>query len=463
MTSAPINTLSVKERRESGRAARKQVPRSSHAAWDPSSDRPDAVRLIEEQNDDRLGWLVPVRRGRMVVSPFTFYRGAARIMATDLAGTPNSGFETQICGDGHLSNFGVYASPERQLVFDANDFDETLDGPWEWDVKRLAASFMIAGQHREFPGATCAELTETSVRAYREAMLSFAEMRTLDLWYEHLTSDQINRLDQQVDKSDRKMLTKIETKAKSKDSLQALKKLAVEIDGHYRIRSDPPVLLPLRDLPEELRPDVMEQVVVEAFEAYKTTLNDDRRRLIERFHIVDMAVKVVGVGSVGTRCLIVLLEGRDRDDPLFLQVKEAGSSVLEEHLPKSDYDNHGRRVVEGQRSMQAVSDIFLGWTQGREGRQFYVRQLHDWKGSMDTEVATAHQMLVYAHLCGWTLARGHARTGDPVALAAYLGAGNTFDKAITQFSTAYAAQNQADFSAFKSQIDAGELAADFEA
>jgi hypothetical protein len=322
---------------------------------------------------------------------------------------------------------------------------------------------MIAGQHRGFPDEQCAEVTQKSVRCYREAMTDFAAMRTMDLWYEHLSTDQIGRLDPDADPTDRKLLGKVESKAKSKDSLQALRKLTIVEDGDHRIRSTPPVLLPVRDLPPEVRPDDMEGIIQEALQSYKTSLSDDRRRLLERFRPVDTALKVVGVGSVGTRCFIMLLEGRDTDDPMFLQVKEATSSVLEEHLPASTYDNHGRRVVEGQRLMQAVSDIFLGWTAGRGGRHFYVRQLRDWKGSLDLERVTPSQLDVYAHLCGWTLARGHARTGDAVAIAAYLGSSDGFDRAVTSFSAAYAKQNQRDFDAFRSRIDSGELVADHDA
>jgi uncharacterized protein (DUF2252 family) len=454
--------ISVDDRHEQGRAARKAVPRSSHAEWAPPTNGRDPVQLIEAQNADRLAFLVPVRRGRMSVSPFAFYRGAARIMAHDLAATPISGLTTQICGDAHLANFGFYASPERQLVFDTNDFDETLPGPWEWDVKRMAASFTIAARHRDFPIETVALITQASVASYRQAMLGFARMRTLDLWYDHMSTDELNKIDQTTPKATRKTIGKIEQKARTRDSLQALRKLTVVVDGDHRIRSDPPVLVPMRDLDDELRPAEFEKIVLEALETYKSTLSDERHQLLDRFRPVDTALKVVGVGSVGTRCFILLLEGRDRDDPLFLQVKEATTSVLEEHLPASAYDNHGRRVVEGQRSMQAVSDIFLGWTEGREGRQFYGRQLRDWKGSVDLETIGPGPLGQYANLCGWTLARGHARTGDPIAIAAYLGTSAVFDRAVTEFSSKYAEQNDADFAAFTSKIDSGELAVDRE-
>jgi uncharacterized protein (DUF2252 family) len=452
----------IAERREVGRAARKAVPRSSHAEWKPASDRRDPVDLLEEQNADRLTFLAPVRRGRMSASPFAFYRGAARLMATDLATTPSSGLTTQICGDAHVANFGFYASPERRLVFDMNDFDETLLGPWEWDVKRMAVSLMIAAQHRGFSAAKCAEVTLQAVAGYREAMAGFADMRTLDLWYQHLTTEQLDEVDRQVPRKDRKLIDKVEKTARTKDSLQALRKLTDEVDGERRIKSDPPVLLTVRDLPSDVLPGEIEQAVFEAFMMYRSTLSDDRQHLLSRFRPMDIALKVVGVGSVGTRCFIMLLQGRDSDDPLFLQVKEATSSVLEEHLAASPYGNHGQRVVEGQRRMQAVSDIFLGWTQGTEGRQFYVRQLRDWKGALDLDAVNVRQLGAYGQVCGWTLARGHARTGDGIAIAAYLGTNDTFDRAIADFANAYAAQNQADYDEFSSRIDRGELVVDRE-
>jgi uncharacterized protein (DUF2252 family) len=456
---ATTSRPSIADRVELGKAARKRVSRSSHADWAPAPDRPDPVELLAEQNADRIPFLVPVRHGRMMVSPFTFYRGAARVMAADLATTPDSGLRVQVCGDAHLANFGTYASPERQLVFDMNDFDETLPGPWEWDVKRLAASFTIAGRHRGLDDDRCSHLAEVAAGQYRQAMARFADMRTMDLWYDRLSGDDLRRLDSFSEKANRKALARFEAKARSKDSLQALRKLAVDVDGEYQIRNDPPVLLPLRTLgPDVLPPDV-DQVVRDAFLSYKASLPDDRRRLLDHFRPVDVAMKVVGVGSVGTRCLILLLEGRDREDPLFLQIKEATPSVLEEHLPPSGYDNHGRRVVEGQRLMQAVSDICLGWTHGAGGRDYYVRQLRDWKGSVDLEGVAVDFFDHYARLCGWTLARAHARTGDAVAIASYLGTSSAFDKAIGVFSQAYAHQNEADHRAFVAAIDAGRLEA----
>jgi uncharacterized protein (DUF2252 family) len=394
----------------------------------------------------------------MRVSPFTFYRGTARIMAADLATTPVSGLTVQLGGDAHLSNFGAYASPSRQLVFDQNDFDETLPGPWEWDIKRLATSFFVAARDRGFDRTTAQAITAASAAAYRRAMARFAEQRYLDLWYEHTNVSDVAATGGFGRAELAKRLERFERRAKSKTSLQALQKLAEEVDGRYRIRSQPPVLVPLRELPGEFDVAATESAALDGFEAYKLTLADDRRALLERYTPLDIAVKVVGVGSVGTYSLVMLLEGRDRDDPLFLQIKEAGASVLEEFVTPSTYENHGRRVVEGQRLIQAESDIFLGWTEGRlQHRHFYVRQLRDWKGSVEIAAATPGQLTFYADLCGMVLARGHARSGDPVAIAAYLGKGDAFDRALTRFAETYEAQNRVDYAAFVAAIDAGRL------
>lgn len=449
----------VAERAEFGREARKEVPRSSHAVWSPSEGRRDPVTLLEEQNETRLPFLVPLRHARMRVSPFTFYRGTARIMAADLTPTPVSGLTAQLGGDAHLSNFGAYASPERQLVFDANDFDETLRGPWEWDLKRLAASFTVAGQHLGFSRKACRKATAHAVRSYREAMAEFAAMGVLDLWYDHLSVADIQAAGGMDPTEFASRLDRFQRRAQKKNSLQALRKLAVEVDGRYQIRSDPPVLFPLRDLPAEYEPAALEALVLSALEDYKGTLSDERRWLLDQYTPVDIGIKVVGVGSVGTRCSIILLQGRDEQDPLFLQAKEAEASVLEEHLGPSPYENSGRRVVEGQRMSQAQSDIFLGWTEGMEGRQFYVRQLRDWKGSVEVEDGTPRQMRFYARLCGRTLARGHARSGDPIAIAAYVGKGTVLDDALADFSEAYAAQNMEDYQRFQAAIESGRLEA----
>ena len=382
-------------------------------------------------------------------------------MAGDLAATPNSGLIVQLGGDAHLSNFGAYASPSRQLVFDANDFDETLPGPWEWDVKRLATSFTILGQYLGFDRRDSRQITARVVSSYRKAMTQFARVGYLDLWYQHMTVDEVRVARNRARADLAKRRKRFEQKAVSRTSMQALDKLAEDVDGRYRIRSDPPVLFPLRDLPAEYDAPAMEALVYAAFEHYKETLPDDRHLLLDRYAPIDVGVKVVGVGSVGTRCFIILLEGRDRRDPLFLQIKEADDSVLEEHLGKSVYDNSGRRVVEGQRLTQAESDILLGWTEGGvEHHDYYVRQLRDWKGSVELEGGTVDEALFYANLCGTTLARGHARSGDPIAIAAYMGKSDSFDRAITEFGEAYAAQNQRDYEAFMAAVADGRLAVD---
>ena len=410
---------------------------------------------------------MPVRHGRMMVSPFTFYRGAARIMAADLNGTPSAGIDAQLCGDAHLSNFGAFASPERQLLFDVNDFDETLPGPFEYDVKRMAASFTIAARNNGFSKTDARAATRASVAGYREAMAGFAQMTTMEVWYAHLNSDEIMAAVRKGAKSkqgakEAKRAEKVVKKARTRDSLQALSKLGELVDGRYRIMSQPPIVVPERELAASygLSPDEVERAVREQFRAYRATLEDDRRHLLERFQFLDLARKVVGVGSVGTRAFIVLLQGRDEQDPLFLQVKEATASVLEDHLPKSRYKNHGERVVRGQRMMQAASDIYLGWTVGLDTtRHFYWRQLRDMKGSAEIETMSPPGLMTYASLCAWTLARAHARSGDPVAIAAYLGTSDKFDRSITDFSERYADQNERDYEEFVGAIRSGRLKA----
>ncbi len=454
------------ESRQLGRALRKEVPRSSHAEWTPAADRPDPIALLESQNEARLPWLVPVRFGRMSPSAFTFYRGGAKIMANDPASTPNSGLNVQVCGDAHLLNFGAFGTPERALLFDLNDFDETLPGPWEWDVKRFAASLMIAGRDNGFAEEDSRAVSRRGVQAYREAMSTFVDMRALDVWYLRLTAKDIRRL---MPKSHRKTLDKRIAKARSKDSLQAFSKLAEPHDGGYRIKSDPPLLHPRRnlaDLASHIGPAVdlegIELLVHQAFDNYTSTLRDDRKLLVSNYEIVDWAIKVVGVGSAGTRCFIVLMMGRKEGDPLFLQVKEATASVLEDHLPASAYDTHGRRVVEGQRLMQAASDVFLGWSRG-DTNHYYWRQLRDMKGSAAVETYTPRVMASYARLCGWTMARAHARSGDPVAMASYMGTGTVFDEAVTEFAARYADQNEEDYQGLRTAIAEGKVAADLEA
>jgi uncharacterized protein (DUF2252 family) len=453
----PEGYLTVADRKALGKEARLAVPRSSHAQWAPAPGRRDPVSLLEEQNADRVDWLVPIRHARMRVSPFTFYRGTARIMASDLAATPVSGLNVQLGGDAHLSNFGAYASSERTLVFDANDFDETLPGPWEWDLKRLATSFVVAGQHLGFDGLQQRAIAEASVKAYRRAMKAHSKQGFLDVWYDYLTPQHVADSRQMDPAELQRRLARFERKAKSRTSLQAMAKLTEVVDFKLRIRSDAPLLVPLRDLGDQYDPEMLKSVVHRGIEDYKATLSDDRRALFDRFVAVDIAIKVVGVGSVGTRCLIILFVGRDGQDPLFLQVKEAGPSVLAEFLQPSVYENQGRRVVEGQRMVQAQSDIFLGWTEGLAGRQFYVRQLRDWKGSVEVEGGTPEQLAFYADLCGRTLARGHARSGDAIAISAYAGKGPELDQSIGAFAMAYSEQNNADYEAFLAAIDSGRL------
>ncbi len=465
---------SVDERRVKGRAARERSALSSHTGWAPASDRPDPVALLEAQNLTREPDLVPVRHGRMMVSPFTFYRGAAKIMAADLKDTPTAGLDVQLCGDAHLSNFGVFASPERALLFDLNDFDETLPGPFEYDVKRMAASFTIAARHNGFAKADIAAATLASVTAYREAMAGFAQMGNMEIWYARLSEQDVMNAIRSVAAGARtkketaqaklgeKTARKTAQKAHTSDSLQALAKLGELVDGRYRIVSQPPVIVPARDIQAMYgySADELEDAIHQQFRAYRMTLQEDRRHLLERFEIVDMARKVVGVGSVGTRAFVVLLQGRDERDPLFLQVKEATASVLEDHLPKSRFKQPGERVVQGQRMMQAASDIYLGWTKGVEAdRWLYWRQLRDMKGSAVVESMTPVGLTFYAGICGWTLARAHARSGDVVALAEYLGKSDKFDRSITDFSHRYAEQNERDYQAFGQAIRSGRLQA----
>jgi uncharacterized protein (DUF2252 family) len=474
MASRTIRRSSAADRRAQGKQARDRTPLSSHKPWTPTADRPDPVALLEEQDATREPDLVPVRHGRMLVSPFTFYRGAAKIMAADLKDTPSAGLDVQLCGDAHLSNFGAFASPERRLVFDVNDFDETLPGPFEYDVKRLAASFTIAARNNGFSKADTRAVTLASVAGYREAMAGFADMGTLAIWYAHLDEDELmkgarsagadaatTKAKKQAKRAE-KSLRKGAAKAHTRDSLQALSKLAELVDGQYRIVSQPPIVVPVRNVEAAygLSADEIEQVIREQFRAYRATLQDDRRHLLERFEVVDLARKVVGVGSVGTRAFIVLLQGRDQQDPLFLQVKEATASVLEDHLPKSRHKQHGERVVCGQRMMQAASDIFLGWTKGADvTRHFYWRQLRDMKASADVEAMAPVGLNFYAGICGWTLARAHARSGDPIAIATYLGDDDQFDRSISDFAKRYADQNERDYQGFAEAIRSGRMEA----
>ena len=453
--------MSVDERREHGRGARKTVPRSSFAEWTPTRGRADPIALLEGQNADRLGFLVPVRRGRMAESAFSFYRGAARVMATDQAAVPNSGLTVQLCGDAHLANFGAFASPERQLVFDVNDFDETLPGPFEWDVQRLAASCAIAGRHLGFELDTCRGLAAAAASAYRTTMERLAGMGWLDAWYTAVPVQQLIDLSRErgAKKKDVKKAEKWVARTKSKGHLRAAKKLVEGVAGQLRFRSSPPLLVPLRDLTHDQDPDALRHGVEVALRQYRRSLDDETRVLFDRYRPVDYALKVVGVGSVGTRCLIGLFVGDLDDDVLVLQVKEAGASVLEEHLPSSRYRLHGRRVVEGQRLMQASSDIFLGWSTSVDSRHYYWRQLKDWKGSVDLDDGSPDELTRYAGLCGFTLARSHAVSGDPAMISGYLGSSDRFDSSIAEFAVRYADQNDADYREFVAAIRDGRLEA----
>ncbi|MFZ4584932.1 MAG: DUF2252 domain-containing protein [Acidimicrobiia bacterium] len=453
------------ERLARGKAARSDVPRSSHAAFEPAADRRDPVELLESQAPSRVPELVPIRYGRMLVSPFTFYRGAALVMAADLATTGNSGIKVQACGDAHLANFGVFASPERNLVFDVNDFDETLPAPWEWDVKRLCASLVVAARDREFTDAEQRAIAGAGANEYRVAMRNFAGTSNLEVWYSRLDVDRFMNefVHPDLDPSSVKRAQKTIAKARTRDSMQALNKLTTVVDGTRRIVSDPPLIVPIEELFPDLEADTINRMMRGLVRTYRHSLQPDRRHLLEQFELLEVARKVVGVGSVGTRCYILLLQGRDETDPLFLQAKEAQPSVLEAFAGTSQYANQGQRVVAGQHLMQASSDIFLGWERahGLDGqeRDFYLRQLRDWKGSADLETMVPSGMELYARLCGWTLARAHARSGDRIAIGAYLGGGEVFDQAITDFSVAYADQNERDYARFEQAVAAGEITA----
>jgi uncharacterized protein (DUF2252 family) len=459
------SNLSVAERIARGKAARDEVPRSSHAGFEPPADRPEPLELLERQASTRLPELVPIRYGRMLVSPFTFYRGAAMIMAGDLAATPRSGITVQCCGDAHLSNFGVFASPERRLVFDLNDFDETLPGPWEWDIKRLAVSMLIAAINNGYAVKDQERIVLATVGAYRTAMKSFAGMSNLDLWYSHMDIDEaVRELGAQVKPKMAKRTERTLAKARTRDSMSAFSKLTEWVDGQIRIVDQAPLIVPIQQLVADGAPEELYESLRELLRDYGRTLDYNRRVLLEQFELADVALKVVGVGSVGTRAWIALLLGRDGEDALFLQVKEAEASVLEEFAGQSEFSNHGERVVHGQRLMQASSDIFLGWLRAVSGidgkkRDFYGRQLKDWKGSAEVEQMVPKGMALYGGLCGWTLARAHARSGDRIAIAAYLGNGPSFDRAIVEFSNAYAEQNERDYQTLSAAVASGQIEA----
>jgi uncharacterized protein (DUF2252 family) len=462
---AAVPHLTVAERAARGKAARAEVPRARHAVFEPGADRIDPLELLERQAQTRVPELVPIRYGRMLVSPFTFYRGAAKIMAHDLAATPRSGMNVQCCGDAHLSNFGVFGSPERRLIFDINDFDETLPGPWEWDVKRLAASMLIAARDNGYRSKDQDRIVLETVAQYRTAMRTFASMDNLAVWYAHVDVERLlSERAAELTPVQLKRTERAVAKAHTRDSMSAFEKMTHVVDGEVRIVDESPLVVPIDVLMQGQERDDLFEALHQIVRTYRETLAHDRRVLLEQFRLTDVARKVVGVGSVGTRAWIALLLGRDDRDPLFLQMKEAEESVLEEALGPSEFENHGERVVAGQRLMQASSDIFLGWVHVSAGmdnqpRDFYGRQLRDWKGSVEIDQLIADGMVIYGRLCGWTLARAHARSGDRVAIASYLGAANSFDRAILQFSQAYAEQNERDYARLVDAVKAGKITA----
>jgi hypothetical protein len=450
------------ERSAFGRQARAKVPRSRHGEWQTRSDRTDPLTILALQGTTRIADLVPIRYGRMAASAFAFFRGAAAVMAADLAHEEQTGLEVQLCGDAHLANFGTFASPARDLIFDVNDFDETIPGPFEWDIKRLAASLEIAARSREFDEATRCSIVAQGSCSYRTAMREFGGMRDLDIWYTRLNTDSItarwgNLASRKVTETFRRRVAK----AQSKDNLAALAKLTVEIDGKLRFVDNPPLIVPAEDLFTDVYSKQTMGNLSDALSQYRRTLSGDRQRLLEKYEFVDLARKVVGVGSVGTRCWVALFLGRDNTDPLFLQVKEAEAAVGEPFLGKSEYSQHGQRVVEGQRLMQGASDIFLGWDrfQGDDGvtRDFYLRQLWDGKGSAVIEQMDPEVLGIYAQMCGWTLARAHARSGDAIAMGSYLGRGDRFDRAMCAFAASYADQNERDFESLTRAIASGRV------
>ena len=459
-----VEQLSRADRVARGKDARAAASLESHAEFGAGVSR-DPVGLLLGQAQSRVPELVPVRHGRMLVSPFTFYRGAALPMAADLATTPASGLRVQLCGDAHLSNFGAFASPERRLVFDVNDFDETLPGPFEWDVKRLAASLTVAGRDNGFPAKACRKIAVAAGEGYRTAMRGFADQTLLDVWYAHLDIEPaLADFRSQVKAKRYKEAEKLLAKAHTADSMKALGKLTTVVDGQRRITSDPPLIVPVEEVFAGVQADAIYQLLGAVLSKYRRTLQSDRRHLLEQFTLVQVARKVVGVGSVGTRAWVVLMDAGDGVEPLFLQAKEAQPSVLAEFCGRSRYSNQGERVVAGQHLMQAQSDIFLGWTRVANpadgaDRDFYVRQLKDWKFSVPIELMLPEGMTLYARLCGWTLARAHARSGDRVALAAYLGGSAKFDQAIADFAETYADQNERDYAALQAAVKDGRAEA----
>lgn len=456
--------LTKEERANKGKAARAGCPLSIHAAWDPAVDRPDPVDLLENQAKSRISELVPIRYERMLVSPFAFYRGSAVIMASDLSTMPNTGLNVQLCGDAHLSNFGGFASPERDLILDVNDFDETLPGPWEWDLKRLVASVEIAGRERSFDVQDLRNLVLGVIGEYHFSMSEFAAMSNLEMWYLHMNlAGMKNRWGKKLNHKALKTFHADVSHATHRDNHRALEKLTRQVDGQIQIAANPPLIIPIEDLLTEMKSEEIEETILEVLRKYKVNLRGDYRRLLESYRYGHMARKVVGVGSVGTYTYVILLFGRDDQDPLFLQAKEAQDSVLETYLGKSTFANNGQRVVEGQWLMQSSSDIFLGWEQvvGMDNRRrdFYIRQLWDWKVSLDFGAMEPDEAMVYGKLCAWTLARAHARTGDPIAINAYFGGTDHLDQALAEFAVAYADQNERDYQSLRAAVDSGRIRA----
>ncbi|HEX4521484.1 MAG TPA: DUF2252 domain-containing protein [Gaiellaceae bacterium] len=457
----PLLHPTPEERAARGKAAREACSRRRHANFEPTGR--DPVSLLEAQAATRIPELVPIRYGRMLVSPFAFHRGTSAVMAYDLAPLPRSGLDAQLCGDAHLGNFGGFGSAERDLVFDLNDFDETLPGPFEWDVKRLAASIAIAGRTRMLGESACRTAVVAMVASYREAMRQFAQMGNLEVWYARVSVDGlVTRLSEERQEAEASSLARAGEKARSRDHLKAFRKLTTTVDGQPRIRYDPPLVIPVGELfGGTVARDEIETLVRSILAGFRSTLQADRRELLDSYEVVDVAHKVVGVSSVGTRCWIVLMIGRDTSDPLFVQVKEAQASVLEPYLGASGFATHGQRVVSGQRLMQATGDLFLGWHRATEldntERDYFCRQLWDWKGSANLDTLDAGTLGPYGRLCGWTLARAHARSGDRIAIAEYLGKGDTFDEAIMTFASVYADQNERDYSAFEQAARNGRI------
>ncbi|PHX81021.1 MAG: hypothetical protein CK540_04775 [Thermoleophilia bacterium] len=444
------------ERRAAGKAVRDTLPLAGLAEVGATMVGRDAVALIGARDAGRLEWLVPIRYGRMLRSAFTFYRGSAALMAHDLAFAPASGLTVQLCGDAHLLNFGIFGSPERSLVFDLNDFDETLPGPFEWDVKRLVASVVVAARDRGFKPKRQREIAFATAERYRTAMREFADLTALETWHRQL---EVDTALQTVDDEDwRAYASAVAERARGKNHLQAVARFTEVVDGERRIVTEPPLIVPLASVAGLLQEDPAE-AVRQAFTQYRESVRDDVQVLLDRYTYVDAAIKVVGVGSVGTRCVIVLMQGADENDLLFLQVKQASASVLEPYLAVSQYAHHGERVVAGQRLMQSASDAFLGWATGPLGNHYYWRQLRDWKGSADVEKMSERLLLRYGQVCAWTLAKAHARSGDAVAIAAYLGSSNRFEAAITSFGVSYADINEQDYLALQQAVVDGRVVA----